>query len=147
MPLPLADLVSTLEDIATDGPGSAPEAAKQWADAVLAYASAVTPTAVAPAAVAAAAVLQGVLAGAFATPAAAVAMDAAFVVFGTAMGGAMAPAFVATPPAAPPGFVSLFATKRDTAAQAAEDVGNAIDAWMKTGTAVPALGGAAVNWA
>jgi hypothetical protein len=78
--------------------------------------------------------------------AAAAAMDGAFTAFGASVGLAMAPAFVATPPAGPPGFVALFATKRSSADAGAAAVSGAIDTWMKTATAVPAAGGAAVPW-
>jgi hypothetical protein len=74
-------------------------------------------------------------------------MDAAFQAFGAAVGLGMAPAFVAVPPPAPVGFASLFAKPYQTsAAAAAAHLTPAIDAWMRTGTATPAIGGSPIPW-
>jgi hypothetical protein len=141
------DLKDDLKDLVTSPPPSAAAAAQAWATAVRSYAGGVLPVAAAPAVAAAAGVLQTALVAAFATPSAAAAMEAEFMAFGASVGLAMAPAFVATPPAGPVGFVTLFATKRSSANAGAAAVSGAIDAWMKTATAVPSVGGAAVPWA
>jgi hypothetical protein len=149
MPLDATSLKSTLVAIATDPPGSALEAAGRWADAAQAYASTVLPAAVPGPVAAATAVLRDALAIAFAGPDAAEAMDAAFQVFGAAVaaGISLTGVFTPTSPQDPVGFVALFEnTMRDTAAQGGEDIGDAIDAWMKSGTAVPLSGGTLVQW-
>jgi hypothetical protein len=75
-------------------------------------------------------------------------METAFATFATALATGMAPAFVAVPPPAPIGFATLFAKPYPTThAAAAQAVSDAIDVWMKTGTATPAAGGSPQNWA
>lgn len=128
---------------ATPGP-DIPACAQQWADAVEAYALAVVP--VSTTVTAAASTLSSSLAVAFALPAAAASMEAAFTAFGTAVGAGMAPAFVATPPPGPVGFATQFALFPATHALAATAISGLIDTWAKTGTAVPSGGGPAVPW-
>lgn len=96
---------------------------------------------------AAASTLSGALNTAFATEAAAAAMESAFAAFAVTVGGGMAPAFVATPPPAPVGFATLLVPPfPETHEAGATAMKNAIDAWMKTGTATPSGGGSPVPW-
>lgn len=147
MALSKASLKSALEAFFGNLPSPCTHAAcaQEWADALEDYASDVVPPS--SAAAAAGAALQAALAAAFATPAAAAAMDAAFQTFATTLGAGMAPAFVATPPATPVGWPTLMLPPFETThAGAAQKMADAIDAWMKTGTAVPSGGGAAAPW-
>jgi hypothetical protein len=74
-------------------------------------------------------------------------MDAAMTAFAATVGAGMAPAFVAVPPPAPVNFALLFAEPYPaTAAEFGQRVGSAIDVWMRTGTATPAIGGAPIPW-
>ncbi len=145
MPLDATGLKHDLQAIAEHPPATVQAAAQAWAQAMATYASngLVPPT---TAAAAAATALQAALATAFATSGAAAAMETAFATFATAVAGGMLPAFVGTPPAGPVGFAALFAVKRPTALAGANAVGGAVDAWMKTGTAVPVPPGATVLW-
>ncbi len=145
MSLDTAGLKHDLQLIAEDPPATFLAAAQAWAQVMATYASngLVPPTTTAAAA---ASTLQAALVTAFATPAAAAAMEAAFAAFGVTVAAGMLPAFVGTPPGAPVGFALQFAVPRDSAETAAAAIGGAIDAWMKTGSAVPALGGPAVLW-
>lgn len=148
MTLNKATLKSGLEDIAVNPPATSALCAKSWADAVGAYVTALTPPPTPVSITGATAALETSLISAFGTTAAAPSMETAFTTLGAALGSGMAPAFVATPPAVPVGFATLFTppfpTTHSAAAQAMAD---AIHAWTTTGTAVPAAGGAAVPWA
>jgi len=148
MTLDLDSLTSDLEDIATDPPDTTALCANAWADALGGYVTDLTPPPTPASITAAIAALQTALLSAFGTTAAAPSMEAAFTTFGAALGTGMAPAFTATPPPGPVGFAKLFTppfpTTHSAAAQAMAD---AIHAWITTGTAVPAAGGAAVPWA
>jgi hypothetical protein len=74
-------------------------------------------------------------------------METAFTAFATAVGTGMAPAFVAVPPAGLVGFAAQFGgAMPDTHAEAGDVIATMIDTWMKTGTATPSAGGAAVLW-
>lgn len=145
MPLATGALQGGLASLFADPADDYAGCASAWVAAVKDYAAGIVP---ASAAVnGAAAALEGALAGAFATPAAAPGMEAAFAAFALAVGGGMAPAFVATPPAGPVGFVSLFAgPKPATHAEAASNIANLIDSWMRSGTATPSVGGSPVTW-
>ena len=147
MTLNKATLKADLEDIAKHPPPSTALCAADWADAVQGYVSALTPPPTPVSITAACAALETALISAFSTTAAAAPMEAAFTTLGASLGAGMAPAFVATPPAGPVGFATLFTppfpTTHSAAAQAMAD---AIHAWITTGTAVPAAGGAAVPW-
>lgn len=119
--------------------------ATQWADAMGNYASAIVPPSATVSA--AKATLETALAAAFALPAAAPSMETAFAAFAATVGGGMAPAFTATPPAGAVGFATQFAAAAPaTHAIAAAAVGGIIDTWMKSGSAVPSGGGPAVGW-
>jgi len=148
MTLDLDSLTSDLEDIATDPPDTTALCANAWAAALGGYVTDLTPPPTPASITAAIAALQTALLSAFGTTAAAPSMEAAFTTFGAALGTGMAPAFTATPPPGPVGFAKLFTppfpTTHSAAAQAMAD---AIHAWITTGTAVPAAGGAAVPWA
>jgi hypothetical protein len=147
VPLVKAALRDALEVVFTSPDATAVDNAQAWADAVRVYAVGVEPAAVPPAVAAAANALAAALAGAFAASAAVPGMEAAFATFAAALGAAMAPAFVAVPPAGPVGFASLASGPMpDTAAAGADRIAGLIDTWIKTGTATPALGGAAVSW-
>jgi hypothetical protein len=130
MPLNLSALQSGLEGVASKPPASTAEAAQRWADAVLAYATAVLP--LSSTVQAAAATLAGGLAGAFSAPAAAPGMESAFAAFGASVGLGMA-GYTPAPPAVPVGFAQVFATNRGSAAEGAQAVASAIDSWMRTG--------------
>lgn len=117
--------------------------AQKWADAMSTYASAITPPSTTVAAACTA--LSSALASAFALPSAWSAVDAAFQAFALAVGGGMAPSFVATPPALPPGLSSAMSTT--SYASAAAWWATRIDAWMRTGIATPVPPGPSVPWA
>lgn len=118
--------------------------AAEWANAMTSYASAIIP---ASGALAGASFgLSVALTSAFATSPCGAAVDAAFQTWAVAIGAGMAPAFVATPPASPPGFASGLGTVQTSHAAAAAYWAGVIDAWCRTGTATPAGGGAAVPW-
>ena len=145
MPLVAATLEADLEALFAEPPGTTAECAQAWGDAASSYASGVVPPSTTVAA--AAATLAGALTSAFAAPNAATPMDAAFTAFATTVGAGMAPAFVAAPPPSPVGFATLFAPPfPETHAEAANKFATALDVWMKTGTATPALGGPPVPW-
>lgn len=123
--------------------------AQKWADAMQAYLSSpgslLTPASTSI--TTALATFKSSLASAFATTSAASLVDAAFATLAATIGSGMAPAFVATPPAGNPGFASNITTTEASHALAAASWAERIDAWLKTGTATPAGGGAAVPWA
>lgn len=145
MPLDAAGLKSDIQAIAADPPATVLAAAQAWAQAVVFYGGSVVPASTTVSAAGAA--LQGALEDAFATDDAADAMEDAFAAFGLAVAGGMAPAFVGSAPPGQVGFSGLFEIARSTALAAANAVGGAIDAWMKTGSAVPSAGGATTPWA
>lgn len=145
MPLNAAGLQTDLTSLAASPPPSIAGCAAAWASAMQSYAAGVVPPSTAVAA--AASTLQAALASAFATPAAAPGMENAFKTFATTVGGGMAPAFVATPPAGAVGFAAQFALAHPaTHSAAAAALRTKIDTWMRTGTAVPSGGGAAAPW-
>lgn len=134
MPLAKPLLVSGILEACASPADTAAGCAAQWADAVKQYASGIVPPSMQVASAAAA--LEGALAGAFSSPAAAGGMEAAFATFAVTVGGGMAPAFVATPPAGPVGFAGQFAgPKPETHAAAADAVASLIHDWMTTGSA------------
>ncbi len=134
MPLNLSALINGLPGAGgKDYPPTVAECAKVWADAVKLFAVGVVPPSTTVSA--AAASLQSALVGAFSSPAAAPAMEAAFLAFATTMGGGMA-GYVAVPPTAPVGFAQLFAASDpNTREQGIQSVANAIMKWAKLGTA------------
>jgi hypothetical protein len=133
MTLSAAALKSAIQGVGNQATIAA--AAAAWAGAVGAYAAGVVPASTTVAAAQAA--LQTALASAFAQrPSAAGAMETAFAAFALTISGGMAGAgFTATPPAGEVGFADLFDPPTDDAEQAAEDLANAIHAWMTTGSA------------
>lgn len=145
MPLLSSALESGLEAVASSPPESINEAAQAWADAMQSYVAGIVPPSTTV--TAAAATLLSALAGAFtARPDGAALMELAFTAFATTVGGGMA-GFVATPPAGPVGFATLFAgASPPTHAAAAAAMAGAIDTWMLTGTATPSGGGPPVAW-
>jgi hypothetical protein len=156
MPLNLAGLQSALASFFAAPPvimsgdvcdltASRAACAQEWADAMQTYAAAVTPPSATVAA--ACATLSSALASAFALPSASAAVDAAFIAFAATVGGGMAPGFIATPPATPPGFASGMGVNAPSHAAAAATWAGRIDTWMRTGTAVPVPPGPAVPWA
>lgn len=126
-------------------PATRAACAAAWAAAIEAWASAVVPASTAV--TAAVAALETALNAAFGNPAAAAAMETAFATFGAAVGVGMAPAFTAVPPPAPVGFAAVFAMAHPATRQEGVDrVADALDLWMKTGTATPSGGGSPANW-
>lgn len=145
MPLDPDGLKSDLESLASDTHDDNASAAQAWADAVEAYAAAIVPASTTVSA--AAETLSGALTTAFESGDAAGPMETAFATFAATVGTGMAPAFTATPPPGEVGFASQFAGAHpETHADAGDQVGALIDAWMKTGTATPSGGGSPVNW-
>lgn len=145
MPLVASALETSLEAL-SDSPGATiADCAQLWANAVQAYAAPVFPPSLTVAAAGTA--LAGQLTAAFAQPSAIPTMETAFTAFALSVGGGMAPTFIAVPPPAPVGFAQLFAEPYpETHAAAAQKVSAAIDVWMRTGTATPAIGGPPVPW-
>ena len=137
-------LVGDLVDVAA----SRAACAAAWASTMQHYAVAVVP--VSSTVVAAAAALDGALASAFASDASwaelAADVDSAFVAFAAAVGTGMLPAYIATPPVGAPGFFAGIGASLPTHADAASYWSGKIDLWMRTGTAVPPLGGPSVLW-
>jgi hypothetical protein len=143
MPLIKANLSAGIKAISDDPPESQADAAEKWATAIVDYATPVIPASTTVAGGKSA--LQSSLETAFGSPAAAPGMEAAFTSFGATIGGGMA-GFVAVPPPGPVGFAALFAGTTDDTQEAADNMADAIDTWMKTGTATPVGGGPLVNW-
>jgi len=123
---------------------TAEQAANLWADAMEAYASGVlqggsgAATGRAPLASA----LKTAFEAHAPTPVAlAAAMELAFTAFATAVATGMASTtpipFTGVPPVGPVGFASLLAAPSQTAEASATALSNAIDTWMKTGSATP----------
>ncbi len=133
MVLALSTLKDQLEPLFAAPPPTAAECGQAWADAMQAYAVAVVPPSAAVAAAAAA--LSTQLGAAFATPAAVVAVEAAFTTFAASVGLGMA-GYVPVPPPAPVGFAAQIAGPHpETHADAADQFGDMIHAWFTTGTA------------
>jgi len=135
MPLVAATLKSALESCFADPPPNAAGCAQSWASAMGSYAGAIVPPSTTiPAAQSA---LQTALASAFAAPNAAPAMESAFSSFAVTVGTGMAAAgFAATPPPSPIGLAALFSgPKPATHSDAALQISNAIDTWLRTGIA------------
>lgn len=123
--------------------------AQKWADAMQKYLSSAG-SVLTPASTSittSLATFKTSLASAFATASAAAAVDTAFATLAASIGTGMAPAFVATPPAGTPGFAANITTTEASHASAAASWADRIHTWIKTGTATPAGGGAAVPWA
>jgi len=153
MPLVPAILIQELTKFMDDKaptfdkfPPDDPAAAKAWATAVDAYASAVIPPSTAAAAAKSA--MQGALTGMSAPGAAAVAFPGAFSAYAATLGGGMAPAFIAVPPPAPLVLAPVFILGMTGAPASAvvAMMASIIDVWFKTGTATPAAGGSPVPW-
>lgn len=131
MPLNASALSSGLASLFSSPPPGAAACAAQWASAVNSWASGVIPASATVSS--AVSTLQGALAGAFATPDCAPAMETAFAAFAVAVGGGMA-GYAPTPPSGPVGFAPYFSgPDAPTHAQAASDIAGLIDPWMKTG--------------
>lgn len=153
MPLDSDALQDDIKD-ALDSTAPTATKAAAWGTAVGAYADGVTPALASGAAAAAGTALGAVLVTAFANPvgaAGAAAAEAGFVAFGTAVAGAMAPAFVGVPPVAAVGLADIFASHLDdppvtTTEASAQLVADAVQSWMEAGTATPSGGGPPVNW-
>lgn len=118
---------------------SGAQAALVWATAVGAWATAILPASAAVAAAQSA--LQAALAGLFATPRSsapevatlAAGMETAHLTFATAVGLGMA-GYAPTPPIGPVGFIDILTSDpRDDSQDAADEIADALDGWMKTG--------------
>jgi hypothetical protein len=133
MSLDSAALQDALLSLFSAPPATALECAAAWADAMRAHATGIVPPSTTVDA--ACSTLEGALAAAFATPAAAALVDAAFAAFALALGLGMAPLYTATPPPAILGIGTLLATSQPTHDAAATAFGALIDAWLRTGTA------------
>ena len=115
-------------------PDSVAAAANAWATAVQGWAAGILPPSTTVAAAVSA--LEPQLVAAFSSGDAAGPMDSAFVSFAVVLGAGMLPAYLATPPAGPPGFASIFAQPApETRAEGVERVAALLDSWMRTGTA------------
>lgn len=126
-------LQDALLSLFSEPPPTAPECAAAWADAARAHAAGVVPPSTTVES--AATTLEGLLASAFATPAAAALVDAAFSAFALTLGLGMAPLYTATPPPAPLGVATLLAASQPTHAAAAAAFASLVDTWIRTGTA------------
>jgi hypothetical protein len=124
---------TALETFFASPPPTAADCAAAWADALRALVVGIVPASTTVES--ACATLESQLAAAFDTANAVPGVDAAFTAFAAALGLGMAPAYTATPPAAPLGIASLLATSRETHAAAAAAFGAHIDTWLRTGTA------------
>lgn len=145
MALVKAGLKASLKALADDPPTSHADAAQGWGDAIVNYATPVTPPSTTVAGGLAA--LVSAFTTAFATDDAAPAMEAAMAAFGATIAGGMLPLNTGTPPPGPVGFADLFSGTTDDTDAAADDVSSAIDDWMKTGIAVlVAPPNTQVNW-
>lgn len=134
MPLAPPQLSSGLESVFSSPGPDAASCARSWADAVVAYAAGIVPpsTTVTPAGD----TLAAALATAFASPNAIPGMTSAFMAFAVTVGLGMAPAYAAVPPPAPLTFAALFAGPHpETHADAASQIANLVDTWMRSGTA------------
>lgn len=143
MPLLITALTASpgLPGAGTNGPlddGAA--VATKWAAAVGAWASAIVPASTAV--TAAKTALEGTLTTLFSTPhsteqlaALAASLEAAHLTFATAVGVGMAAAgYAPTPPTGSVGFAGILtADPRDSSQDAADDIADALDTWMKTG--------------
>lgn len=128
-------------------PSSVAQAAQNWAGVINDYAQLVTP----PSATASAAeqALVGVLAAASGQDAWLAAFPAALTAYAAALGGGMAPAYVATPPPVPIQLdpaIQLGANGAE-AAVVAPILATIIDLWFKTGIAVSVPAGVSSSWA
>lgn len=127
-------------------PGSRAAAAAHWALAMAAYASAIVPpTTTLPVARIG---LEAALLTAFGAVDAAASMETAFAAFAAQLALGMAPAYAAVQPPGDVGFAALFTLPRpSTRQEGVERVANAIDAWMRTGTAtLAAPPNTVINW-
>lgn len=137
MALNPAGLQSSLAAFLGDVPPTETECAQEWADALQAYASTVTPPSSTVAAAATA--FKGALTGMGVDGAAAAKFATAMTAFGASLAGGMVPP--AVPPPAP--FV-LPVSLTDNPSVAATAISTAIQLWMVTGTSAPP---ASVPWA
>lgn len=133
MPLDLPGLRADLEELFESPPATRALCGEAWGAAVEAYATAIVPASTAVSAAAAA--LGSALAAAFSLTSGVSAMETAFATFAVAVGGGMA-GYVPTPPPSPVGFAVQFGGPFPaTHAEAAQQIGDLIHAWMTTGTA------------
>jgi len=145
VPLVVSTLQSALQSTFEHPGATIADCSSLWVSAIGSYFTPVAPPSTTVAA--AQATLQTQLAAAFALPSAASAMDAACTAFAATVGAGMAPTFVAVPPPAPVNWAALFAEPYpETAAEAAQKIATALDAWARTGTATPSAGGSPIPW-
>jgi hypothetical protein len=117
-----------------------------WADAVDAYAAAIIPPSTTSPACKTA--LAGALAGMSSPNGALVVLPAGFTGYAAVLGGGMAPTFIATPPPVPLNLSPAFSLgmSRAPAAEVIAQIAALVDAWFRTGIAVPLIGGPSVPW-
>lgn len=152
MALNTSGLEEDLEELFSNPASGFAGVADQWGNVLSDYVQAIVPASTTV--TAAVSTLKTSLATAFeagqidgtgATTAAS--LELAFAAFAATIGSGMAPTFVATPPTLPVGWASALAsTPPSTHAEAADRYSNLIDVWMRTGTAVPSIGGSSINW-
>lgn len=133
MPLNPASLQSSLESLFSSPPAAVADCARAWAQAINGYAAGIVPPSLPAAVNGATAALEGALAAAFGSATTAADFDAAFAACASAIGGGMAPAYAATPPAAPLGIAGQLAQSQPTHAAAAAAFAALIHAWFVTG--------------
>ena len=156
MALVAASLVGNLSGIFESPPLTVEGCAEAWAEAMFSYSALLTPPVSPPVAAQAALTTQLVSIFSAATSApvdpnvAALRMEEAWYTFAVSLGAGMLPPFTASPANIPllggVGFSTLFEERPDTTLEAAQNVGNAIDSWMRTGTAVNSTTSVTVPW-
>lgn len=148
MPLVKDTLQTGLVELFEDPPDTAAGCAQAWANAVADYTTAIFPTSTTVSV--ASNTLFSALTVTFQTSLdaaiTAAQMELAFAAFATTVGTGMA-GYTATPPAGQVGFLTLFGTPESTVESAAIKFADAIDAWIRTGTAtLIASPFTTVNW-
>lgn len=144
VPLLTSGLKSDLECIACEGCSCFEDAAENWGNIIQRYSAGVIPASTTISS--AIETLKSELLVDFQSDNAASSMETAFLNFATTVASGMSPAFVGTQPIGSIGFADLFLLKPETHSEGAQNFADAIDMWMKTGTAVPSTGGAVINW-
>lgn len=130
-------------------PVDSTESATRWSAAIKTYASTVVPVATPASMTLAAAAMAAIIVTITAAAVNGVTqLPISFTNFAVQVALGMLPAFVGTPPPVPIDFSSVYSIGNagGTSEDCANEMANVIDAWFKTGTAVPSGGGATINW-